>query len=59
MSYEDIQKLQSVGKAAQEANAKFILRNDLPRVWEHIKGLKGGRVDFVLDNGGSDCATGL
>jgi hypothetical protein len=51
LKYEDIQKLQSVGKAAQEANAKFILRNDLPKVWEHLKRMKGGRVDFVLDNG--------
>ena len=29
----------------------MILRNDLPKAWNLLKGLKGGRVDFVLDNG--------
>jgi len=57
LKYEDIQKLQSVGKAAQEANAKFILRNDLPMVWDHLKRMKGGRVDFVLDNAGFELYT--
>lgn len=50
MDYSDIQKLQSVGKAAQAASAQFILVNDLVKVWEYVKGLKGGRVDIVLDN---------
>lgn len=38
----------------------MILRNDLPRVWEHVKGLRDSRVDFVLDNGevsSSFCST--
>lgn len=51
LKYEDLQKLQSVGKEAQAEKVKFILKNDLPRVWEHIKTLKDGRVDIVLDNG--------
>lgn len=52
LKYEDLQALQSVGAAAQAENAKYILRNDLPKVWEHVKTLKAGaRVDFVLDNG--------
>ena len=51
MDYADIQKLQSVGKDAQAASAQYILRNDLEKVWEHVRGLKGDRVDVVLDNG--------
>lgn len=52
LKYEDLQALQSVGAAAQQENAKFILRNDLPKVWERVKTLeRGARVDFVLDNG--------
>jgi hypothetical protein len=51
LKYEDLQKLQAVGAEAQAAQAKMILRNDLPRVWEHLKSVKDGRVDIVLDNG--------
>jgi hypothetical protein len=51
LKYEDLQKLQAVGAKAQAEQAKFILRNDLPRAWEHLKTLKDGRVDIVLDNG--------
>ncbi|KAJ9107195.1 hypothetical protein QFC19_002855 [Naganishia cerealis] len=51
LKYEDLQKLQAVGAAAQAENAKFILRNDFSKVWDHIKGQKDARVDIVLDNG--------
>lgn len=51
LKYEDLQKLQAVGEAAQKEQAAKILRDDLPRVWELLKTVKGGRVDFVLDNG--------
>jgi hypothetical protein len=51
LKYEDLQKLQAVGAKAQAEQAKFILRNDLPKVWDTLKAMKGGRVDFVLDNG--------
>lgn len=51
MSHADIQNLQSVGKNAQAARKEFILKDDQEAVWEHIKTLKEGRVDFVLDNG--------
>lgn len=51
LKYEDLQKLQAVGAEAQAEQAKMILRNDLPQVWEHVKSLKNGRVDIVLDNG--------
>lgn len=51
LKYEDLQKLQAVGAKAQEEQAKFILRNDLPKVWELLKNMKNGRIDFVMDNG--------
>jgi hypothetical protein len=51
LKYEDLQKLQAVGAAAQAKQAKLILRNDLGKTWDHLKSVKGGRVDFVLDNG--------
>jgi hypothetical protein len=51
MSYSDIQALQSVGKAAQANSAKFILCNDGSVAWKHLKELRGGTLDIVLDNG--------
>ena len=52
LSYSDLQKLQELGSATQAEQAKFILRNDLEKVWATIKDVKDGRVDIVLDNGG-------
>lgn len=51
LKYEDLQKLQAVGAKAQQEQAKFILRNDLPKVWELLKKVKNGRIDCVMDNG--------
>lgn len=51
LKYEDLQKLQSVGKAAQLESSKLILRNDLQKAWAHVKTLKDSRLDIVLDNG--------
>ncbi|WVR04246.1 hypothetical protein IAU60_001246 [Kwoniella sp. DSM 27419] len=59
LKYEDLQKLQAVGAAAQAEQAKYILRNDLQKAWEHIKGVKGGRVDIVMDNAGFEVFTDL
>lgn len=59
LSYDDIQKLQTTGKEQQEARSKFILASDLEKVWEKVKHLKGGRVDFVLDNSGFELVTDL
>jgi hypothetical protein len=52
LKYEDLQKLQAVGAAAQAEQAKKILRDDLPTVWALLKTLHNDRVDIVLDNGG-------
>ncbi|WVQ83850.1 hypothetical protein IAT38_005994 [Cryptococcus sp. DSM 104549] len=57
LKYEDLQKLQAVGSDAQAEQAKFILRNDLGKAWEHLKTVKGGRVDIVLDNAGFELFT--
>ncbi|WWC87378.1 uncharacterized protein L201_002267 [Kwoniella dendrophila CBS 6074] len=59
LKYEDLQKLQAVGADAQKEQAKNILKNDLPKAWEHLKTLKGGRVDIILDNAGFELFTDL
>ncbi|KIM37931.1 hypothetical protein M413DRAFT_448192 [Hebeloma cylindrosporum] len=59
LSQADIQHLQSVGKDAQVARQKFILKDDEEPVWKHIQTLKDGRVDFVLDNSGFELFTDL
>jgi len=55
----DISKLQYVGKEAQAERQKFILKDDQVRVWQHLKSMEGGRVDFVLDNAGFELFTDL
>lgn len=50
MTHEDIQKLQSVGRAAQDDRKEFILLDDSAKAWKVISNMKGGRVDLVLDN---------
>ncbi|KAI8972554.1 DUF89 domain-containing protein [Trametes punicea] len=60
MSHEDIQRLQSVGRDAQAARAKYILHDDQEKVWQHLVSLAGkkdSRVDFVLDNAGFELFT--
>ncbi|KLT46139.1 DUF89-domain-containing protein [Cutaneotrichosporon oleaginosum] len=59
LNYADLQKLQAVGAAAQKEQATRILRDDLPRVWDLLKTVKGGRVDIVLDNAGFEVYTDL
>lgn len=51
LKYEDLQKLQAVGAAAQAEQAKLILRNDLGKAWKYLKTVKNGRLDIVMDNG--------
>ncbi|PLW34503.1 hypothetical protein PCANC_08548 [Puccinia coronata f. sp. avenae] len=52
MTEEDIKKLQSTGGAHLADSEKNILGNHLSKLWQHFSQLKGGRVDFVLDNAG-------
>jgi len=52
MSQEDIRNLQATGKEKLEEQEKNIVVNDLDKVWNHVKGLKNARIDFVLDNAG-------
>ncbi|GAA5895554.1 hypothetical protein JCM6882_000338, partial [Rhodosporidiobolus microsporus] len=54
LSHDEIKTLQSV-----ERGQAFLLRNDFAKVWEHVKGLKGARVDLVLDNSGFELFTDL
>lgn len=49
MDPADVALLQAVG----EDKAHLILRNDAGALWEHVRGLRDTRVDFVLDNGES------
>ena len=51
LTHEDILKLQTVGKDAQEQRKQFILHDDEKASFEHLKSLRGARIDFVLDNG--------
>ncbi|TFK37640.1 hypothetical protein BDQ12DRAFT_685038 [Crucibulum laeve] len=59
LSAADIEHLQSVGKEAQGARQKFILKDDQQTVWNHVKSLKDGQIDFVLDNAGFELFTDL
>lgn len=52
MSEDDIKKLQSTGGDHLAATEKNILGNHLSTLWDIVKSLKGGRIDFVLDNAG-------
>ncbi|WWD21880.1 hypothetical protein CI109_106368 [Kwoniella shandongensis] len=59
LKYEDLQKLQAVGAAAQAEQAKYILRDDMGKAWEHLKSVKDGRVDIIMDNAGFEVYTDL
>lgn len=52
MTEEDIKKLQSTGGDHLADTEKNILGNHLDGVWDVVKSMKGGRIDFVLDNAG-------
>lgn len=51
MTHEDIQKLQSVGRAAQEERKDSILLDNSAAAWKQLSSVKDGKVDIVLDNG--------
>ena len=52
MTEEDIKNLQSTGGDHLADTEKNILGNHLDRLWNMMKNMKGGRLDFVLDNAG-------
>lgn len=52
MTEEDIKKLQSTGGDHLAATEKNILGNDLQALADYVCDIKGGRIDFVLDNAG-------
>jgi len=59
ITHEDILRLQSVGKEAQEERRSSILHDDENAALAHLKTLKGARIDFVLDNSGFELFTDL
>lgn len=54
LTHADIVQLQSGSAAAKAGN---ILVNDLGVCWQHLSSLKGGRLDFILDNSGFEVFT--
>lgn len=52
MTEEDIKKLQSTGGEHLADTEVNILGNQMGRLWDVVKNMQGGRIDFVLDNAG-------
>lgn len=52
MTEEDIKNIQSTGGEHLAMTEKNILGNHLDRLWELVRKIKNGRIDFVLDNAG-------
>ncbi|KAF8509127.1 DUF89-domain-containing protein [Hysterangium stoloniferum] len=52
MTEDQIKKIQSTGGENLAATEKNILGNQLNQLWDTVKEVKGGRIDFVLDNAG-------
>lgn len=52
MTEDDIKNLQSTGGEHLAETEKNILGNDLDKIWDLVSTMKGGRIDFVLDNAG-------
>ncbi|TDL27162.1 DUF89 domain-containing protein [Rickenella mellea] len=59
LTQEDIRKLQSVGNDAHAERKEFVLRDDADAVWSHLRTMRDGRADFVLDNSGFELYTDL
>ncbi|KAF8584440.1 DUF89-domain-containing protein [Ramaria rubella] len=59
ITHEDIQRLQSAGRAAQEERKKYILMDNSDAAWKHISAVNDGRVDIVLDNAGFEVFTDM
>lgn len=54
MTEEDIKRLQATEKEKLAEQLKFVLVNHIDQVWNKLKDLQNGRIDFVLDNSGKD-----
>ncbi|KIJ41034.1 hypothetical protein M422DRAFT_229841 [Sphaerobolus stellatus SS14] len=52
MTEEQLKSLQSTGGEHLAATEKNILGNHMENLWETAKDIRGGRIDFVLDNAG-------
>ncbi|CAO3610807.1 unnamed protein product [Cunninghamella blakesleeana] len=52
MTEEDIKRLQATEKEKLAEQLKFVLVNNIDQVWNKLKDLQNGRIDFVLDNSG-------
>lgn len=52
MTEDDIKKLQSTGGEHLAATEVNILGNNMNELWNLVKNMKDGRIDFVLDNAG-------
>ncbi|EJD04787.1 DUF89 domain-containing protein [Fomitiporia mediterranea MF3/22] len=59
LTHEDILKLQSVGKDAQEERKEYILHDDEKNAFQYLTTLRNARVDLVLDNAGFELFTDL
>ncbi|CAO3701622.1 unnamed protein product [Rhizopus stolonifer] len=52
MTQEDIQRLQAIEKSRLEERKKFIVVDNTAALWNKLKHVNNGRIDFVLDNSG-------
>ncbi|THH07253.1 hypothetical protein EW145_g3507 [Phellinidium pouzarii] len=59
LTHDDILKLQSVGKDAQEERKAFLLHDDEKDAFTHLVTLRDARIDFILDNAGFELFTDL
>ncbi|KAI8976062.1 hypothetical protein BDB01DRAFT_728170 [Pilobolus umbonatus] len=52
MTEEDIKRLQAIEKDHLKERKQFILVDDTDKLWDKIKSVENGRIEFVLDNSG-------
>jgi hypothetical protein len=52
MTEEDIKRLQAIEKEKLAEQLAFVVVNHIDQVWNKLKSLENGRIDFVLDNSG-------